>query len=101
MSVTKVIRYTTKPECAEENERLVAAVLAELAMKKPDGLHYATFRLDDGVSFLHVAVVDGDENPLTTSAAFAEFQADIKDRLAEGPIQADATAVGSYRLLPE
>jgi hypothetical protein len=101
MSVTKVIRYTTKPECAEENERLVAAVFAELAMKKPDGLHYATFRLDDGVSFLHVAVVDGDENPLTTSAAFAEFQADIKDRLAEGPIQADATAVGSYRLLPE
>jgi hypothetical protein len=101
MSVTKVIRYTTKPECADENERLIRAVFAELAAEKPDGLHYASFRLDDGVSFLHVAVVDGEENPLTTSAAFGAFQADIKERLVEGPIQADARAVGSYRLLPE
>jgi len=101
MTVTKVIRYTTKPECVEENERLVRDVYAELATKQPEGLHYATFRLDDGVSFLHVAVLDGEENPLTRSAAFAEFQADIKNRLVEGPIQAEATAVGSYRLLPE
>jgi len=38
---------------------------------------------------------------LTRSAAFAEFQADIADRLAEGPFPADATVVGSYRLLPQ
>ena len=48
-----------------------------------------------------MAVLDGDENPLTTSAAFAEFQSGIDDRLAEGPAPADATVVGSYRLLPE
>ena len=30
------------------------------------------------------AVLDGDENPLTTSAAFSELQADIKDRLVRG-----------------
>jgi hypothetical protein len=101
MTTTKMIRYKTKPECVEENERLVRAVYAELATKRPDGLRYATFRLDDGVSFLHVAVLDGEVNPLTTSAAFAEFQAEIKTRLAEGPIQADATPVGSYRFLPE
>ena len=101
MSVTKVIRYKTKPECVEENERLVRAVYAELATTQPEGLHYATLRLDDGVTFLHVAVLDVEVNPLTSSAAFAAFQADIKDRLAEGPIQADATPIGSYRLLPE
>jgi len=100
MTVTKVIRYKTKPESAEENERLVRAVFAELAVKNPEGLHYASFRLEDRVSFLHVAVLDGDDNPLTKSAAFAEFQSGIADRLAEGPFQADATAVGSYRLLP-
>ncbi len=100
MSV-KVIRYKTKPECVAENERLIRGVYAELATNQPEGLHYATLRLDDGVSFLHVAVLDGDENPLTTSAAFAEFQSHIGDRLAEGPAQADATPVGSYRLLPE
>jgi hypothetical protein len=101
MPVTKVIRYKTTPESADENERLIRAVFAELASDKPDGLHYASFRLDDGVSFLHVAVVDGEENPLTHSAAFAEFQADIQRRLTEGPIQADARAIGSYRLLPD
>jgi len=100
MPVTKVIRYRTKPDHAEENERLIQAVFAELAETRPEGLHYAAFRLDDGVSFMHVAVIDGDVNPLNASAAFAAFQTDIADRVAEGPIPADATAVGSYRLLP-
>ncbi len=101
MPSTKVIRYKTKPDRAEENERLIRAVFAELAATKPEGLHYASFRLDDGVSFVHVAALDGDDNPLTRSAAFAEFQSDIGERVAEGPFPADATAIGSYRLLPE
>ena len=100
MTTTKVIRYRTKPEQADENERLIRAVFAELAQEDPDGLHYATFRLDDGVSFVHVAVLDGEENPLTSSPAFAAFQAGIGERCAEGPIPADATAVGNFRLLP-
>ena len=100
MTTTKVIRYRTKPEHAEENERLIRAVFAELAREDPDGLHYATFRLDDGVSFVHVAVLDGDENPLTSSPAFAAFQAGIAERCAEGPMAADATAIGAFRLLP-
>jgi len=100
MPVTKVIRYRTKPEHADENERLIRAVFAELAEQSPDGLHYAAFRLDDGVSFLHLAVIEGDENPLTASPAFAAFQAGIADRVAEGPTPADAAAIGSYRLLP-
>jgi hypothetical protein len=39
-------------------------------------------------------------NHLNASAAFAAFQAGIADRVAEGPIPADTTAVGSYDLLP-
>jgi hypothetical protein len=96
MSMTKVIRYTTKPERAEENERLIRNVFAELARQNPEGLRYAAFRLDDGVSFLHVATFDGDANPLTASAAFGEFQAGVQDRCAEGPAPADATIIGSY-----
>jgi hypothetical protein len=98
MTVTKVIRYKTKPECADENERLIGEVFAELARENPEGLRYAAFRLDDGLSFLHVAQVDGDENPLTTSKAFGEFHSGIGARIAEGPMQADATMVASYRL---
>ena len=101
MTVTKVIRYTTKPESADENERLVREMVAELAAKDPGGLHYATFRLEDGVSFVHVAVIDGDENPLSSSAAFAEFQSGIGARCAEGPAPADATIVGSYRFFSD
>jgi hypothetical protein len=99
MSTTRVIRYRTKPEHADENEKLVRAVFAELAESDPDGLHYATFRLDDGVSFVHVAVTDGDENPLTSSPAFADFQAAIGERCAEGPNPAGATLVGNFGLL--
>jgi acyl dehydratase len=99
MATTRVIRYRTKPEHADENEQLVRAVFAELAESDPDGLHYATFRLDDGVSFVHVAVTDGDENPLTSSPAFAAFQAGIGERCAEGPTPAGATVIGDFRLL--
>jgi hypothetical protein len=99
MTTTKVIRYRTKPEQADENERLIREVFVELARDDPDGLQYATFRLDDGVSFVHVAVLDGEENPLTSSPAFAAFQADVAERCAEGPIPADATAIGNFRLL--
>jgi hypothetical protein len=100
MTTARVIRYTTHPEAADENERLVRAVYAELASERPDGLHYATLRLDDGVTFVHIAVLDGDQNPLPGMAAFGEFQADLKSRCAEGPAPAGATVVGSYRLLP-
>ena len=98
MTVVKVIRYTTTKETADENARLVADVYDELATTKPKGLRYATFRLDDGVSFVHVALLEEGENPLNTSAAFAEFQSDIKSRVTEGPVTADATVVGSYRM---
>jgi hypothetical protein len=99
MSVTKVVRYTTKPECAEENARLIREVFAELASQRPAGLRYAAFRLDDGVSFVHVAELDdGSRNPLAASEAFGKFQAGIADRCAQGPAAADATVVGSYQL---
>jgi hypothetical protein len=96
MPVTKVIRYRTKPEHADENARLIREVFAELAASRPEGLRYTAFRLDDGVSFVHVAALDGHANPLNESDAFARFQAGIADRCAEGPIPADATVVGSY-----
>jgi hypothetical protein len=97
MTVTKVIRYKTRPESAAENERLIRQVFDELAEQQPPGLHYAAFRLDDGVSFVHVAVIDGATNPLSASAAFGKFQAGIQDRCAEGPAAADAEPVGSYQ----
>jgi hypothetical protein len=98
MSTTKVIRYRTKPEHADANAELVRAVFAELNADDPGGLRYVTFRLEDGVTFVHVAEVDGETNPLASSAAFGRFQAEIASRCEEGPFAMDATVVGSYAL---
>ena len=99
MTVAKVIRYQVKPEVADQNERLIRDVFAELAVEEPEGLRYATFRLADGVSFVHVALIEGEVNPLFESAAFAAFQSQIGDRTVDGPDSSDAALVGSYRFL--
>jgi hypothetical protein len=97
MSRTSVIRYRTRPDAAEENVRLIEAVYAALAEGRPSGLEYATYRLDDGVTFVHVAQLPDNENPLGALPAFAEFQREIADRCVEQPAPATATVVGSYR----
>ena len=95
----KVIRYRTKPEHADENERLIRGVFAELAEEDPTGCTTRRFRLEDGVSFVHVAVTRRRREPAASSPAFAAFQADIGERCAEGPNPAEATVVGNFDLL--
>ena len=96
-----VIRYRTKPESADENQRLVEDVYAELAARDPGGMRYATFRLADGVTFIHIFMTDNDETPNTMGdiAAFVEFQRELAERCVEQPAAQAATVVGSYRLL--
>ena len=96
MSIT-VVRYRPRPDRADENQKLVEEVFAELAESRPDGLRYMTFRLGDG-TFVHVADVDNEANPLFDSEAFARFQQGIGERCAEGegPNPQPATVVGSY-----
>lgn len=96
MSRNLIVRYRTRPDAAEENIRLVQAVFASLAEIRPSGLAYTTYRLADGVSFVHVARLDGAENPLATLPAFAAFQRDLPGRCAEPPAPAEATIVGAY-----
>ena len=98
-----MVRYTVKPDRAEENERLVREVYEELHRNGPEGIRYATFRLADGVTFVHVASVETDDgtNPLADVAAFGRFQAAVGERCAVAPVVTELTEVGSYRLLGE
>ena len=98
MSTVKVVRYRTKPEHAEANAELVRGVFDELAADGPAGLRYATYRLEDGVTFVHIATIEAEVNPLVSSAAFSRFQQGVADRCEEGPIAMDATVIGSYCL---
>ena len=92
-----MVRYRVHPDRVTENEKLVRAVYDELAALKPAGLRYATFKLADGVTFIHVAQHD-EPNPLPAASAFQQFQEGIRDRCEEPPVATELHAVGSYRL---
>ena len=92
-----MVRYKVRPDRADENVALVQAVYEQLARERPEGLHYATFRLPDGVSFMHV-VIESDQpgRILNELAAFRAFTADIEGRCDEPPVATEITLVGSY-----
>jgi hypothetical protein len=92
-----LIRYRLKPDQVERNEELVRAVYEELDRAAPAGFRYATFKLEDGVSFMHISESEGDESPLAGMAAAQEFQREIADRCDEPPVITQLTEVGSYR----
>jgi hypothetical protein len=93
-----MVRYRVKPEQVARNEQLVRAVYAELAERDPEGFRYATFKLDDGVTFVHLAVAD-DDSPFPASLPqFAEFQREIRERCDQPPVVSQLEEIGSFRL---
>ncbi len=85
-------------DAADENQRRVESVFAELATAQPDNVSYIVLRLADD-SFLHVSFHDhGDdeENPIASTRAFSRFQEGHGDRRVGGIDQQTATLVGSY-----
>jgi hypothetical protein len=99
MSKIVVVEYRTRPDAAEENQRLVEQVYAQLAREEPDGLRYATFRLTDGVTFIHISITEGAVNPLIRLSAFTEFQREISERYEELPRRLGASLAASYHFL--
>jgi hypothetical protein len=93
-----LIRYRTQPEQADANAKLIQAVYEELRRTQPDGLSYATFRLADQVTFLHLVRTEQTPSPLLAVRAFGEFQAGIADRCEQLPVREQLTMIGSYRL---
>jgi hypothetical protein len=75
-------------------------VYDELHQTQPAGLRYATFRLDDGRTFAHVAVDETlhQRNPLLEVAASRRCTDGIVGRCEIPPQTAEADQIGSYRL---
>jgi hypothetical protein len=95
---TIMVRYKTSSEATgDTNATLVRAVFEELRTRAPGGIRYTSYRLADGVTFIHIASVEtrGD-NPLTALPAFKAFQAQLKDRCVEAPVVTDLSVVGTY-----
>ena len=97
-----LIRYKTKPEAADKNAELVAAVFAELKAARPEGVRYLTLRLEDDsfVHFVETAADDG-SSALPKLAAFQAFQSGSRERCAEPPVPRGVTIGGNYRRLSE
>ena len=93
-----IVQYQVRPDRADENQRLIEAVFAELASLAPGGVRYAAYRLEDGVTFVHV--VDEDDGVLATLPAFAAFRAGFAERTVSGPTSHTATLVGAHRPTP-
>jgi len=94
---SSMVRYKVQPDRAEENVALVRAVYAQLAQEQPAGLRYATFRLPDGVSFLHLVIeTDQPGRILGEVEAFRAFTDRIDERCDEPPVATEITLVGSY-----
>lgn len=93
---TVVVRYRLAPERVAEHEALLAAVFAELRAGAVAGVEYRAIKLDDGVSFVHVADVTGANNPLLALPAFQAFVRDIKGRCVDPPVSDGAESVGRH-----
>lgn len=99
----RMVQYTVKADRVDENERHIERVFDELRQLEPPGLQYASMRLADGVSFMHLVSYDGpdQENPLPQLASFKAFVAGIRERCAVAPVTTELHPVGSYRVFDE
>jgi hypothetical protein len=94
-----VTRYAMQSaDAADENQRRVEGVFAELAQTKPDTVSYIVLRLEDD-SFLHLSFHnhgDDEVNPIASTAAFAHFQDGHGSRREGAVDQQRADLIGAY-----
>ena len=102
MARVTIVRYTTKPERADENEALSRAVFSELHEKKPTGIAYGLFKEPDGVSFVHVFVnlAEDSSDAVTELPTFKAFEESIRERCSTPPTptRLRADLIDSYGL---
>lgn len=94
-----IMSYQAKPERADENQQLIEAVFAELNEREPDGFTCKVFRLEDGMTFIHVVIEHGIDDPasLQDMPAFQAFVAGLADRCDTPPVATGTSIVGGYR----
>ncbi len=98
MQKRSVTRHATRSaEAADENERRVRGVFAELAATRPGNVSDIVLGLAER-SFVHVSFhdhTDAEVNPVASTAAFAHFQHEHETRRAGSVDPQPATLVGA------
>jgi hypothetical protein len=95
-----MVRSKVKEESVADAEAAVEKMFAAIEQAQPEGVHYASCKLADGVTFVALLQLDeGVENPLPALPEFREFVASLEDWRVDGPpIPEQLTVVGSYGL---
>ena len=101
MAKAVVVRYQTRADAAEGNQRLIGQVFAELSAEDPGEVRYAAFRLADGVNFVQVALFDRGGQPTVVVEGVRGLPGRGGRRRAGPPVVREATLIGSYRFAEE
>ena len=96
-----LVTYKVKPDCIQENEELAKAVYEELRQSNDPDIHYATFKLDDGQTFAHIASFASPEKQaaLTDSKSFTAFRENLPDRCEVPPNPQNLNEIDSYNFV--
>jgi hypothetical protein len=94
-----VVRYQTRAAEADLNQTLVEAVFEQPDAEQPDGVRYTCLRLADD-TFIHIADISNEPNPLSNLDTFVAFSSTIGERCdpGNGPNPQPATTVGNFQL---
>ncbi len=98
-----MVQYKVKADKVAENQRLVEAVFSSLEQASPPNFRYASFKKEDGVSFVHIVSIEdaNGENPLAEMEAFDAFTDEIHERCEIPPEATSLEEVGSYQFFGE
>ena len=91
-----LIEYSVRREELTEHLELVGEVYADLERLAPAGLRYATYQLQDEVSFVELLTGQAGPGPLAASPAFARLRSSLEARCERPPVITELRQVGSY-----
>lgn len=81
------VRYTVRPEYADQNKANIRKVMAKLRASPIDGMMYSAYTLEDGHSFVHINICQDEEtlSKLNDVDEFVEFRKALKESLPITP----------------
>jgi hypothetical protein len=92
------VQYTVKASYAATNKANIQKVMADLRALHNPGIRYSAFVLDDGKTFVHIALYPDQATAdiVANLPAFQDFRGQLQGSQPEAPPQAeDLTFVGS------
>ncbi|MEN3359182.1 MAG: hypothetical protein V7637_3164 [Mycobacteriales bacterium] len=94
-----MVRSKVKPQYADAIEAAVTKLFAAIVEAQPAGIRYASGKLQDGETYVALLeVAEGLQNPIAGLQAFQDFQAGLREWVAEPPVIEQLTLLGSYQL---